>query len=69
VQLYPLPAALLEYLKSADRIIVIENNATGQFARLLRAETGCAIAAEWLKYNGLTFSVEEIVALLRKEVE
>ena len=69
VQLYPLPAALLEYLKRADRIIVIENNATGQFARLLRAETGCAIAAEWLKYNGLTFSVEEIVALLRKEVE
>ena len=56
-----------DYLRQAERIIVVENNATGQFARLLRAETGCAIAAQWLKYNGLPFSVEEIVALLREE--
>ena len=69
VQLYPLPPAMIEYLKNAEQIITIENNATGQFGRLLRAETGCVIAAEWLKYNGLAFSVEEIVALLRKEVK
>jgi len=67
VQVYPLPAALVAHLRRAERIIVIENNATGQFARLLRAETGCAIAAEWRKYNGLAFSVEEITALLREE--
>lgn len=67
VQVYPLPAALVGHLRRAERIIVIENNATGQFARLLRAETGCAIAAEWRKYNGLAFSVEEITALLREE--
>lgn len=67
VQVYPLPAALVTHLLRAERIIVIENNATGQFARLLRAETGCAVAAEWGKYNGLAFSVEEIAALLREE--
>lgn len=69
VQLYPLSAALIEYLGRAERIIVIENNATGQFARLLRAEASWFIAAEWHKYNGLAFSVEEIVALLQKEME
>ena len=69
VQLYPLPTALIEYLDRAERIIVIENNATGQFARMLRAETGCVIADEWHKYNGLAFSIEEIAALLRKEVK
>jgi len=67
VQLYPLPAAVEEHLRRAERIIVIENNATGQFARLLRGETGCVVAAEWRKYNGLAFSVDEIAALLREE--
>lgn len=68
-QLYPLPAVLLEHLRLAEEIIVIENNATGQFARLLRAESGCTIAREWHKYNGLAFSVDEVVELLRQEVE
>jgi 2-oxoglutarate ferredoxin oxidoreductase subunit alpha len=67
VQVYPLPAALVAHLRRAERIIVIENNATGQFARLLRAETGCVVAAEWRKYNGLAFSIEEITARLREE--
>jgi len=68
VQLYPLSAALITYMSRATRIIVIENNATGQFARLLRAETSWLISAEWHKYNGLPFSVEELVALLQKEI-
>ena len=68
VQLYPLSPALLAYLERAERIIVIEGNATGQFARLLRAECGCAIAAEWHKYNGLAFSADEVETLLRTEV-
>jgi 2-oxoglutarate ferredoxin oxidoreductase subunit alpha len=68
-QVYPLPLALLDHLRQATELIVIENNATGQFARLLRAESGCTIAGEWHKYNGLPFSVAEVVALLRQEVE
>jgi 2-oxoglutarate ferredoxin oxidoreductase subunit alpha len=68
IQVYPLPEAIDAYLDRAERIIVVENNATGQFARLLRAETGCAIADQWLKYNGLAFSVDEVIDLLQKEV-
>jgi len=67
VQVYPLSAVLVAHLRQAARLIVIENNATGQFARLLRAETGCTVAAQWHKYNGLAFSVEELIALLREE--
>ena len=69
VQLYPVPQALLDELHRAMQIIVIENNATGQFARLLRAETGCTISREWHKYNGLAFTVDEVVGLLSREVK
>ena len=67
-QVYPLPLALLEHLHQATQIIVVENNASGQFARLLRAESGCTVHTEWHKYNGLAFSVDEVVELLRQEV-
>lgn len=67
-QVYPLPEGTEGYLNRAARIIVVENNATGQFARLLRAETGYTAADQWLKYNGLAFSVEELVDLVQKEV-
>jgi 2-oxoglutarate ferredoxin oxidoreductase subunit alpha len=69
LQLYPLSTALRDYLRQATEIIVIENNATGQFARLLRAEGACSNVREWHKYNGLAFSVAEVVELLRQEVE
>jgi len=68
VQVYPLPKSVTDHLHRASQIIVIENNATGQFARLLRAETGISISKEWHKYNGLAFSVDEVVELLRREV-
>ncbi len=68
VQLYPVPQMVIDHLHKAKQIIVIENNATGQFARLLRSETGCAIFSEWHKYNGLAFTVDEVVDLLRQEV-
>lgn len=69
IQVYPLSAATLKYLQQASEIIVIENNATGQFARLLRAESACTIAREWHKYNGLAFTVDEVVLLLQQEVK
>ncbi|MDD2467895.1 MAG: 2-oxoacid:acceptor oxidoreductase subunit alpha [Desulfobulbus sp.] len=68
IQVYPLPDGTEAYLQRAERIIIVENNATGQFARLLRAETGCVVADQWLKYNGLAFSVDEIIDRLQKEV-
>ncbi|HCE67642.1 MAG TPA: 2-oxoacid:acceptor oxidoreductase subunit alpha [Geobacter sp.] len=69
IQIYPVSKAITDHLHRAKQIIVIENNATGQFARLLKAETGCTVSREWHKYNGLAFSVDEVVELLRQEVE
>lgn len=64
-ELYPLPLLeKLDYLKllaNAKHSICIENNATGQFARLLRAETGYEFGAQIHKYDGRPFMVEEVV--------
>lgn len=45
-------------------IVVIENNAQGQFANLLYSETGIAPSRRILKATGEPFSVEEIVEQL-----
>ncbi len=59
-QVYPVHSSARELLKSAREVIVVENNQSGQFARLLEQETGIAIEKRVLKYNGLPFSVEEV---------
>jgi len=68
-QIYPLTDAVRKLLRSVERLIVIENNATGQFARLIQRETGRTADVGWRQYDGLPFSVERLVALLSKEVE
>ena len=60
-QLYPLPVSVAGYLQRAEEVIAIEGNQTGQFADLLQKETGVAIRNRILKYNGMPFSVEELV--------
>lgn len=64
-QVYPLHPDTTEYLKRAEKTVVIENNATSQFGRLIRLHTGIEIEKRVLKYNGLPFSVEEIVRNLK----
>jgi len=64
-QVYPLHPNTKGYLEKAERTIVIENNATGQFAKLIKMETGIRTDNSILKYNGLPFSVEEIVGELK----
>ena len=44
--------------------MVIENNATGQFADLLSLETARTISHRILKSTGEPFTVEEVVAAL-----
>ncbi|MGM0442168.1 MAG: 2-oxoacid:acceptor oxidoreductase subunit alpha [Elusimicrobiota bacterium] len=60
-QVYPVPRSTEEYLNKAKITAVVENNATGQFAGLIKKETGIAVDEKILKYNGLAFSVEELV--------
>lgn len=66
-QLYPLPESAKTHLQQAEQIIAIENNQTGQFADLLQAEFGIPVHRKILKYNGLAFSVEEVIAALQVE--
>lgn len=64
-QVYPLSPVTKRYLDSAQKTIVVENNATAQFEKLIRQETGVSINNKILKYNGLPFSVEELVEKIR----
>ncbi|NTW52891.1 MAG: 2-oxoacid:acceptor oxidoreductase subunit alpha [Chlorobiaceae bacterium] len=65
-QVYPLNPSILAMLRNR-RIIVIENNARGQFADLLTHETGLGISRRILKATGEPFSVEEVVDALQEE--
>jgi 2-oxoglutarate ferredoxin oxidoreductase subunit alpha len=63
-QVYPLHARTVDYLNQADRTVIVEGNATGQFADIISLHAGIDIDDGILKYNGLSFSVEEIVGRL-----
>ena len=51
------------------RIIVVENNQSGQFARHLRAETGIAAHGHIRKYDGEPFEPKHIVAGVKEILE
>jgi 2-oxoglutarate ferredoxin oxidoreductase subunit alpha len=59
-EIFPLPHRdrfdYVRLLENATFPFCIENNATGQFARLVRSETGFAF-----KYDGRPFTVEELI--------
>ncbi|HDZ26463.1 MAG TPA: 2-oxoacid:acceptor oxidoreductase subunit alpha [Candidatus Aminicenantes bacterium] len=65
-QVYPLYEGTRDYLQKAQKNIIIENNATSQFGKLIKLYTGMDIEAKILKYNGLAFSVEEVAAEIKK---
>ncbi len=49
----------------ARKIILIENNVTGQLGRLLREKTGMIIKNRILKYDARPFTLDE----LREEIK
>ncbi len=51
-------------LESAKRLVAVEGNATGQFARLLRAYTGIQVDDEIHRFDGQPFSPEYVLARL-----
>lgn len=61
-QVYPLAPEAAAYFERAKRIILVENNATGQFGKVLHAAFGISFDHRILKYNGMPFSVEELVS-------
>lgn len=67
-ELWPFPAeAVAAALRGNKKSVVIENNATGQLARLIRGQTGINADRRILKFDGRPFSPAHIVRELRKE--
>jgi 2-oxoglutarate ferredoxin oxidoreductase subunit alpha len=65
-QVHPIHKDTLKYLSKAKKTIIIENNSTSQFARLIKLHTGFEIQNKILQYNGLPFSVETIEKQIKK---
>ena len=59
-QIYPLHMSTEQFVNKAQKTIIFENNAQGQFSDLIKLKTGFEIGKKVLKYNGMPFSVEEI---------
>jgi 2-oxoglutarate ferredoxin oxidoreductase subunit alpha len=59
---------ILEALSSSKRVIIVENNHSGQFARYLRSETGIAADGHIRKYDGEPFMPHHIVAGVQEQL-
>ena len=68
-QVYPLPNETVSYLQKARKILIVENNATSQFSKLIKLHTGIDITNKILKYNGLSFYVEELTNKLNESLD
>src|SRR5437016_3428939 len=55
-------------LSRSKRVIIVENNFTGQFARYLRSETGFAAHGHIRKYDGEPFMPHHIVNAVKEQL-
>jgi 2-oxoglutarate ferredoxin oxidoreductase subunit alpha len=63
----PFPAAALaERLRRAKRLVLVENNYSGQLGQLIREQTGVGITDRILKFDGRPFSEDELVRTLNE---
>jgi 2-oxoglutarate ferredoxin oxidoreductase subunit alpha len=68
-ELWPFPAVgVSHFLKSAERSLAVEGNATGQLAWLIRAETGQQVNGNVLKFDGRPLTPSIIIEAVKKEV-
>ncbi|MFW6150214.1 MAG: 2-oxoacid:acceptor oxidoreductase subunit alpha [Chloroflexota bacterium] len=69
-ELWPFPAGqVAATLDKARQSYVVEGNATGQLAHLIRAETGRDVSGKILRYDGRPFSPAFIAARIRAEAQ
>jgi 2-oxoglutarate ferredoxin oxidoreductase subunit alpha len=64
-QVFPLPSVTRSLLSKAKRLILVENNATGQLGELIARDLQITFDAKILKYDGFAFSVEELVSKIK----
>jgi 2-oxoglutarate ferredoxin oxidoreductase subunit alpha len=71
-EIFPFPGTdgfdYLALLRNAKKAICIEQNATGQFARLMRAETGFEFTQMINRYDGRPFTVENLLGELHVHI-
>ncbi len=71
-ELYPFPDTervdFMRVLRDAPLTICIENNASSQFARLVKAETGYEFAAHLSKYDGRPFLLDDVLGGLHDHI-
>ncbi len=69
-QVWPIaePDEWLPVLQKATKVIAVEQNATGQFVRLLRSETSLAVDEVITKYDGRPFLYEELLEEVRARI-
>jgi 2-oxoglutarate ferredoxin oxidoreductase subunit alpha len=68
-EIWPFPVpAVASALAKAKTSMVVENNATGQLAHLITAETGIKPTSSILKFDGRPFSPSYIAQEVKKEV-
>ena len=66
----PFPTELVTArLSAAKRNVLIENNYTGQLGALVREHTGIAMDRKVLKYNGRSFSQNEVYEGVKEAIE
>jgi 2-oxoglutarate/2-oxoacid ferredoxin oxidoreductase subunit alpha len=67
-EIYPLPLTeqfnYMNILNNAEQSICFEQNATGQFARLLKSETGFAFKHILHRFDGRPYLIEEFTGVL-----
>lgn len=59
---------ILDILSRSKKVIIVENNYSGQFARYLRAETGFAAHGHIRKYDGEPFMPHHIVNAVKEQL-
>ena len=67
IYLNPFPTnKILEIFENSEKVIVIENNKTGQLCSLIKEKTGKEVSHKFLKYDGRPFYPEEILNKLEE---
>lgn len=64
--LWPFPAQAAAEALAGGRLVIVENNYTAQFKRLLQSETCIPVDHVILRYDGRPFSPEDILASLKE---
>jgi 2-oxoglutarate ferredoxin oxidoreductase subunit alpha len=67
-QLYPLHPETEKMLEMGEKTVLLENNAKGQFSNLIKMEIGFKVGKKALKFNGMPFSVEEVVEIIKYQL-